>query len=250
MTLLYSGVDVTAPPFLDRAHATVPAGGGSVSIIRPTAFRRFRIRCAAEVLVILERHWGMFRRAAKIRWTCSATRSMCRSRMFGSSAASRLSPWRRSPSARPSMAACVMRAFSDQLGQVTRLPIASVIRHFQIGQELALEGGEHLDERHMAFDRSELCLDEAPGRFLESTLFRVFDIGQTDEPSLGRHQQTGRFVPRCKTEDDAADHTLGIVVGPGPPDLHLAAGLQRKVEQAVLEILDPRDPQAGRGKQS
>ncbi len=32
-----------------------------------------------------------------------------------------------------------------------------------------------------------------------------------------------------------------IVVGPTPPELHLAADLERKVDEAVLEILDPRE---------
>jgi len=75
---------------------------------------------------------------------------------------------------------------------------------------------------------------------LESTTFRVFDISQTDEPSLGRQQQTGRFLPRRETEDDAADHTRWIVVGPTPPDLRQAVNLERIVDQAVLEIVDSR----------
>ena len=48
-------------------------------------------------------------------------------------------------------------------------------------------------------------------------------------------------MPRRQIDDDTADHTLGIVVGPGSPDLHQAAHLKRKVDQAVLEILDPRE---------
>ena len=93
----------------------------------------------------------------------------------------------------------------------------------------------------MAFNWPELCLGKAPGGGIEPTLFRVFDIGQTDEPSLGRQQQTGRFLPRRESEDHAADHSLGIVVGPGPPDLHQAAQLERAVDQAILEILEPRE---------
>src|SRR5262249_41487715 len=89
--------------------------------------------------------------------------------------------------------------------------------------------------------RAELGLDEAPVGFLEPTVFRVFDLGQIDEPSLGRQQQTGRFVPRREIEDDAADHARWIVVGAGPPDPHLGADLQRKVNKAVFEILDPRE---------
>src|SRR5262249_54285726 len=92
----------------------------------------------------------------------------------------------------------------------------------------------------MAFDWSELGLDRAPRGFLESTLFRVLDIGQTNEPSLGRQQQTGPFLPRRETQDDAPDHTLGIVVSPTPPDLPLGADLERTVDEAVLEIFDPR----------
>ena len=95
-------------------------------------------------------------------------------------------------SARPSIACCISERSRTSSPRLTRLPISAFVRHFQIGQELTLEGCKHLNERHMDFDRSELCLGKTPGRFLESTLFCVFDLGQTDKPSLRRQQQTGR----------------------------------------------------------
>ena len=108
--------------------------------------------------------------------------------MLGSSAASLLSPWRLTRLGQTVDRLLYQRAKSDQLAKVTRLPISAFVRHFQIGQELTLEGCKHLNERHMDFDRSELCLGKTPGRFLESTLFCVFDLGQTDKPSLRRQQ--------------------------------------------------------------
>ena len=69
------------------------------------------------------------------------------------------------------------RPFLNQLSEVARLPVAPLVRNFQIEQEFALEGREHLNEHDMAFDRSELRLGKTPGRFLESSVFGVFDIG-------------------------------------------------------------------------
>src|SRR5262249_6937112 len=40
---------------------------------------------------------------------------------------------------------------------------------------------------------------------------------------------------------NAADHTPGVIVGIAPPDLRPPADLQGEVEQAVLEVLDPRE---------
>ena len=79
------------------------------------------------------------------------------------------------------------------------------------------------------------------GGSVESPFFRVLNFEQADQPALGGDQQTGRLLAWCEIEDDTADHPLGIVVGPGSPDLGLAAELECEVDQAVFEILDARE---------
>src|SRR5439155_7817264 len=91
----------------------------------------------------------------------------------------------------------------------------------------------------MAFDRTKLRLDEAPGGFRQPAKLGVVDIAQADQPALGREQQANRFLSWRQVEDDAADHTLRVVVGITPPDVRQPANFQGQVEQAVFEILDP-----------
>src|SRR5262249_62178804 len=50
------------------------------------------------------------------------------------------------------------RALADQVGEVARLQVTAVIRHFQVGQELALQRGKHLDKRHVPFEGAKLGL--------------------------------------------------------------------------------------------
>ena len=47
-------------------------------------------------------------------------------------------------------------------------------------------------------------------------------------------------MPRREIEDYTANHAIRIVVGPASPDPCRAAHFERKVEQAVIEVFDPR----------
>ena len=109
---------------------------------------------------------------------------------------------------------------------------------FQVGQELGLQGGEHFHQRHVAFERAELRLHEAPGHFLELAVLGVFDLGQADQPTFRRNQEARRFLSRAKIEDHAADDAGRVLVAGGPPDVGLAAKFQGQIEDAVLEIFD------------
>src|SRR6516225_5562807 len=92
----------------------------------------------------------------------------------------------------------------------------------------------------MTLERTEQGLDETPRRFGEPVVLRVLDVRKADEPSFGRDQQAGSLLAGRQIEDDAPDYSLRVVVGMSAPDLRQAADLQGKVEQAILEVLDPR----------
>ena len=125
-----------------------------------------------------------------------------------------------------------------QTVDIAGFPVAAFVADFQVGEELGLQRGEHFRQRHVAFERAELRLHEAPRHFRELAVLGVFDVGQPDQPAFRRDQEARRFLSRAEIEDDAADNARRVVVGGGPPDVGLAAEFQGQVEDAVLEIFD------------
>ena len=129
---------------------------------------------------------------------------------------------------------------SAQLGEIPRLPVAAFVGHFQVREEFTLEHRQSFDHRDMTFERAELRFREAPGRLLQLTQLGVLDVGQADQPTLGRNQHAGGFQTGRQIQDQAAIHAFGVPIGVAPPNLRQTAHLQGQVDQAILEILDAR----------
>ena len=126
-----------------------------------------------------------------------------------------------------------------QAVDVAGLPVVAFVPDLQVGKELGLQGGEHFDQGHVAFQRAELRLHPAPGHFLELAVLGVFDFHQADQPTFRRKQKARGFLAGAKIEDHAADYARRVIVAGRSPDARLAAKFQGQIENAVLEIFNP-----------
>jgi hypothetical protein len=91
----------------------------------------------------------------------------------------------------------------------------------------------------MTFQRAILRFYKTPRGRVEFPPLGILDFHQADQPSFGRNQQACRFLSWRLIENHAADDARRIGVSARAPDLRLSSQIERQVEEAIFEVLDP-----------